>query len=361
MLDLAIETKRPTFKLDLHTSVATDCATAILGPNGSGKTTLLRSIAGLDPTKGKISLGTSCWLDSNDRSNLPVHKRPLGYVSQNPVLIPHLSVEHNIKLALWLQKRKGTSTRPLNFPDIVCAMGLERLLRRKPSQLSGGETSRVALAQALSGRPQLLLLDEPLSSIDIDRKAELIPYLRDILEIYAIPMLFVTHSLSEAVAICDRSMVLKNGNLHIHDATDVVLSKLDMSDVDNKTELGTVLHGTVVDYDPAYQLSRIKCNGALLVVPTVDPSPNGSDVNLRVRSRDVALATSKPQNTSVRNILEGDITDIETTRTQPFAHVFVHCGDDVLRAQLTRAAVDDLGLEKGTKVYALVKSATLEF
>ncbi len=358
MLDLRVQADLTEFHLEVNTEISLDCATAVIGPNGSGKTTLLRSIAGLLPALGSICLDGESWLDSSNNLIVSAHKRPVGYVSQSPVLLPHLTVENNLKFARWLSKYKRNKESSLDMQHVIESLDLHELLKRKPSALSGGETSRVALAQALICHPSVLLLDEPLASIDFDRKAELLPYLRSILSDYEIPMLFVSHSLAEVAALCEQTVVLRHGRIQSEGSTVDVLQGLEASDVVD--DIGVVVHGTVVGHDKEFQLTRIDFCNQHVVVPSTQSTEIDQVVRMRIRALDVALATTKPENISVRNILRGTIQSVEMSTTSPFAQVVVSCGEEAIRAQVTRAAIADLGLNKNMNVFALIKSVTME-
>lgn len=362
MLQVSVSAQYPDFVLDVSTTIPLNCATAIIGPNGSGKTTLIRSVAGLTSVDGRISLGESVWLDADSGTFLPVHKRPVGYMSQSPVLLPHLSVRNNLRFADFLSKRKDNPNERIPVDAIVDSLNVRDLLDRRPHALSGGEVSRVALAQALMCKPRLLMLDEPLASVDVDRKAEFVPYLKSVLREYQVPMLYVTHSLSEVAALCERTVVLRNGQVHMEGETSDVLQNLkETDDVLDEFEAGSVLHGKILRHDPDFHLTYLSSCEQELVVPTQDLIDAGEDVRFRVRARDVSLATSKPEQISIRNILEGRVLQIDDRPDAPHCEVHVRCGDEVIRALVTRASVVDLRIDAGSEVFALIKSVTIEY
>lgn len=362
MLQVSVNAQYPDFVLEISTSIPLNCATAIIGPNGSGKTTFLRSLVGLTPVKGRISIDDSVWLDTVSGTRIPVHKRPVGYMSQTPVLLPHLSVKDNLRFADFLAKRKDARNEGIPVDVVIDSLNVRDLLDRRPHALSGGEVSRVALAQALMCKPQLLMLDEPLASIDVDRKAEFVPYLKSVLRDYQVPMLYVTHSLSEVAALCERTVVLRNGKVHKEGGTTIVLQNLkDTDDVLDEFEAGTVLHGKILRHDPVFHLTYLSSCEQELVVPTQDLIDAGEDVRFRIRARDVSLATSRPEQISIRNILKGKVLQIDDRAEAPHCEVQVGCGDEVIRAVVTRASVFDLGLDVGSQVFALIKSVTIEY
>lgn len=362
MLQVSLNAQYPEFDLNISTNIPLNCATAINGPNGSGKTTFLRSLAGLASVNGRISVDEFVWLDTESKTYVPVHKRPVGYMSQSPVLLPHLSVRDNLRFAGFLARRKDIPTQTIPVDTIVDSLNVRELLGRKPHALSGGEVSRVALAQALMCKPRLLMLDEPLASVDVDRKAEFVPYLKSVLREYQVPMLYVTHSLSEVAVLCERTVVLRNGQVHMEGETTEVLQNLKgTDDVLDEFEAGTVIHGKILRHDPDFHLTYLSSCGQELVVPTQDVIDAGEDVRFRVRARDVSLATSRPERISIRNILKGKVHQIDDRLNAPHCEVHVSCGDEVIRALVTRASVFDLELGVGSQVFALIKSVTIEY
>ncbi len=360
MLQVSIEVTRPSFQLDVDVELPLHGATAVIGPNGSGKTTLLRALIGLERVVGRIELNGACWLDSQSRKCMPVHKRPVGYVSQTPVLLPHLSVEKNLRYAEYFSRRKRAPTEFTQIEEVVASLDLTHLMNRKPSHLSGGETSRVALAQALVCHPSVLLLDEPLASVDVDRKAELLPYLKSAMNEFKIPMLFVSHSLAEVASLCEYTLALRQGKVEQHGSTETVLQTLNTSEIVGESNIGAVVHGSVVEHDSGYQLTKVAVGPHSIAVPNGEDVEPGTEVRIRIRARDVSLATAKPSQISIRNVLQGTVSTIEQDLNSPYANVQIRCGDEVILSQVTRASISDLNLSPGKNVYALVKSVTME-
>lgn len=362
MLRLELSAPFANFHLDVATDIHLDCATAIIGPNGSGKTTLLRTLAGLTRASGRITLDKSIWLETPSKTSMPVHRRPIGYMSQSPVLLPHLSVYNNLKLARFLAKHKSKDSEGLVFDSVVDALNVRNLLDRRPQALSGGETSRVALAQALMSRPKLLMLDEPLASVDVDRKAEFVPYLKSILRDYGVPMLYVTHSLNEVAALCDRTILLRDGKIHLEGETKHVLQSLeDSADLTGEHDAGSIIGGKILRHDENFQLTYLSSCGQQLVVPTQDSMQVGDEVRLRIRARDVSIATARPTRISIRNIMQGEVLRLGSKKDTPHCDVQIRCGSEVIRALVTRASTADLEIEVGSPVFALIKSVTIEY
>lgn len=194
-------------QLDAEADVPAEGVTALTGPSGAGKTTLLRCLAGLARAEGEVVVGDAVWQDA--RRFVPPHRRGIGYVFQEPSLLPHLSVKRNLQYAA---RRAGDGPGPA-FGEAVAMLGLEALLARSPAALSGGERQRVAIARALLSRPRLLLMDEPLSSLDAASKAELLPYLDALHRGLRLPILYVSHDALEIARLADRTLGMAGGRL----------------------------------------------------------------------------------------------------------------------------------------------------
>ncbi len=215
-LDVAIRHRIGAIALDVDLRIGAGL-TAVVGHSGSGKTTMLNAIAGvIRPDTGRIALGDQVFADVARGIWLPPHARRVGYVFQEPRLFPHLSVRGNLGFGRWFARRRAANASigtTASMDDVIELCGLGPLLARRPTQLSGGEKQRVALGRALLSSPQLLLLDEPLASIDVDRRAELLPYLDRLRAELRVPMLYVTHTLSEVETRADRIVSLSEGRV----------------------------------------------------------------------------------------------------------------------------------------------------
>ena len=194
------------FALDVDLTAPSEGITAIFGRSGAGKSTLLRCIAGLERLPGRLIVQGQVWQDG--RTFLPPHRRPVGYVFQEPSLLPHLSVRGNLDYGF----RRATARR-IGFEEAVELLGLKPLLPRSTLKLSGGERQRVAIGRALLAQPELLLMDEPLSSLDVRAKAEILPYLERLHQSLQVPVLYVSHDASEIARIADRLMLMQEGRI----------------------------------------------------------------------------------------------------------------------------------------------------
>jgi len=355
-LDVNIRTGFDDFVLDIEAEFSAQGVSAIFGPSGCGKTTLLRCIAGFQDCSGKIHFNGRPWLDSNRRVNVPPHRRSVGYVFQDALLFPHLSVEGNLAFA----ESRASSAAKFTRPEILDILDLAPLLRRPATDLSGGERQRVALARTLLTQPDLLLLDEPMSALDQARKAELLPYIRNACELSDIPALFVSHAIDEVAQLSQFTMVLDNGQKQIQGPTLTLLDDPVLERLTGRFEAGAVLKATVSGYDDEFQLAQLHCEGSTLAVPSTARPEAGSVLNLYIRARDVSVATSPPIDTSVRNILPGEIDQIRIAPGTPFAELIIRIGEQHLHARITRAAVADLGLRENGVIYALVKSVSFD-
>ncbi|WP_417482743.1 molybdenum ABC transporter ATP-binding protein [Maricaulis sp.] len=355
-LSLQLRSQRGDFRLEVEAAIPLAGITAVFGPSGSGKTSLLRLIAGLDrPAAGRIALGADVWSDRG--VFIPAHKRPAGLVFQDARLFGHLTVAGNLAYAT---RRAGPGETRFDAETIIETLDLAPLLPRRPASLSGGEAQRVALARALLSQPRLLLLDEPMAGLDHARKAELLPYLDTALRQLEIPALYVSHSVEEVVRLADRVLALSQGRVVAMGPAEEVLGDLDIAPLDREFETGAVLAGRLVDHDERLQLSRVDLGGQMLELPMPAALQPGGTVRLRIRARDVAIATLRPQGISIRNVLDARITGINAADNSPYADLLLSVGSGQLKARLTRASVEALQLTPGQAVYALVKSASFD-
>lgn len=347
-----------SFRLDVDFDAPMRGITAIFGPSGCGKTTVLRCVAGLRHLAGRLTVGGTVWQDDDAGVFRKPNQRPVGYVFQEASLFPHLSVQGN--LTYGARRRAGTGhSGELGFDEVVELLGIAGLVERSVSGLSGGERQRVAIGRALLSHPRLLLMDEPLASLDESAKEEILPYLEALHANLAVPILYVSHDVREVARLADTMIVLSNGRNLCEGSVEDVLERLDLDLGESRFESGVVLHARVVDHDPRFQMTHLDHFGQKILIPAAPVQP-GDEVRLRIRARDVALATEKPRSISVRNVLSGTVREIAERRDTAFAEVLVGLGGGRLRARITRDALADLGLTAGAPVYALVKSITIE-
>ncbi len=342
-----------TFAVDLQ--LPSTGVTALFGPSGSGKTTLLRCIAGLVKSPdGLLRVKDEIWQEGS--FFMPIHRRALGYVFQEAGLLPHLSVRRNLEFGL---QRIPPAGRRVQFEQVVDLLGLSRLIdRQDPCSLSGGEQQRVAIGRALLTSPKLLLMDEPLSSLDPASKQEILPYLERLHGALDVPMLYVSHSLDEVTRLADHVVLMDAGQIVVSDSLDAVQSRLDLP-MAHLDDAGIVIEACVAGHDEIYHLSRLDFSGGKLWVSRVD-CPVGSRVRARVLARDVSIATVAPQGTSITNILAARIAEIED-EGHDRVNLRLLVGDgQTLLSRITRRSRDQLGLAVGRDVFAQVKSVAVK-
>lgn len=354
-LSVDVRVTFPEFTLSVAHAFPGHGITALFGPSGCGKSTLLRVIAGFERgATGRVAFGGEVWQDA--RSRTAPHLRGVGYVFQDARLFPHLTTRGNLDFA---QKRAASMPARYSFDDVVDVLDLAPLFDRRATQLSGGERQRVAIGRTLLARPRLLLMDEPLAALDTRRKGEILPYISRLPKAFDLPILYVTHALEEVTQLCDRIVALAAGQVVASGGVAETLERLDLADVQGRFEAGTVLTGRVTTQDAALHLTRVDLGGASLEVPRIGLDP-GAEVRLRVRARDVSLARVRPEGLSIRNILPTRVLEIRAEPATAYAEVLLDLGGQHLRARITRAAVQDLGLAIGAEPFALVKSVSFD-
>ncbi|RKZ13520.1 molybdenum ABC transporter ATP-binding protein [bacterium] len=351
-IDARFRIKRGEFSLDVDLALPESGVTAIFGPSGCGKTTLLRAIAGLERVPdGQLKFGDQVWQAPGQF--LAPHCRPLGYVFQEPSLFAHLDVRGNLEYGL---KRLNGQAQTVSLDRAVELLGIERLLRRRPHELSGGEQQRVAIARALAVSPSILLLDEPLAALDQQLKQEILPYLESLQRELEIPILYVSHSRDEVARLADHMVLLADGQVQATGAVSDLFSRLDLP-LAHDPDAETVIEAEVVAHDDAYGLSYLEFPGGRFAV-TGKPLPAGRRVRLQVQARDVSLTLSRQDKTSILNVFPATVEELAREGS---ARVIVRLmlGSVPLLARVTRKSAEELGLQPGAQVYAQVKSVAL--
>jgi molybdate transport system ATP-binding protein len=352
-LALSLALARPGFTLEVACEFAARGVTALFGRSGSGKTTLLRCIAGLERfARARVRFDDEVWQDQSQF--VPTHRRALGYVFQEPSLFPHHDVRGNLEFGL---RRLAPAQRKIQLEEAVSLLGLETLLRHRSEQLSGGERQRVAIARALLASPRLLLLDEPLSSLDETSKAEILPHLERLHDSLSIPMIYVSHALGEVMRVADQLILLDDGRIRAAGPLQELLTREDLP-LAHLDSAGAVLEGTIEAHDPAYHLSFVSIPGGRVAL-ALKALPIGHRVRVRVDARDVSVALKPPELTSISNILPATVLDLVPDRDPAEVTVRLALGNERLLARLTRRSADQLGLARGTPLYAQIKSVAL--
>ncbi|MCP5081053.1 MAG: molybdenum ABC transporter ATP-binding protein [Alphaproteobacteria bacterium] len=357
-LQLSAELALSDFTLKIDEEIALSGITALFGPSGSGKSTVLRILAGLEGrAAGRVVFEDTVWADSARNTFVPPHRRPVGLVFQDGRLFPHLSVIGNLRYA---ESRSPAEQRAIGFDQVVDALDLATLLERKPDGLSGGEKQRVALARTILSQPGLLLLDEPLSALDVRRKGELLPFIEKVPDVFDIPTIFVSHAVDEVARLADQAIILVDGKVSVRGELPELFQQLDMHGFTGNFEAGAVVEARVTGHDAEYKLTMLDLDGRKIQMPMVASLNMGDQVRLRIRARDVSLALSKPEDMSIRNCLPALIEEVRAEPNTAFAEVLVRIGQQALRARITRQSAVELKLEPGGEVFALVKSVSFD-
>lgn len=344
---------RSSFVLDVDLEIPATGVTAIFGQSGSGKTSLLRCIAGLEKNSaGFLSIQGKVWQDQ--QQFIPTHKRPIGYVFQDAALFPHLTAKGNLKYAM---KRAVSPVEYAQYEHIVDLLGIRTILNRYPQKLSGGEKQRVAIARALLINPTILLLDEPLASLDMERKQEILPYLERLKTELKIPILYVSHSTNEIARLADTLVALNNGQVVASGPLLECLSRLDFP-IKLGEDTGVVINAKVVEINKKWSLARVSFAGGELWVRD-SGYPVGNNVRVRILARDISLALNHHTDSSIVNILSGMVEEIADDLHPAMALIRIKVADEFFIARITRRSVNNLNLTLGQPVWMQIKSAAL--
>jgi len=328
---------------------------ALFGPSGCGKTTTVHAIAGLlRPDAGIVRVGGATLFDSTRGIDVPAERRRIGYVFQDARLFPHLDVLRNLRYGA---KRAPDDGPRIAFDEVVELLGLGPLLARRPRQLSGGERQRVALGRALLCRPRVLLLDEPLASLDAARRAELLPYLERLRDRLAVPMIYVSHQFEEVLRLATHVVLLRAGRVVAQGDVAAVSLAPELRAMVGSDALGAVVEGEIETVDVAAGLARLRVGGGRLMIQADELSP-GRRVRVQLLARDLILGVEPPRGLSVRNCLEGTLVHLAPDAARTHL-VEVDIGGPRLIAQVTTNASAELNLGLGRRVWVLVKTVSL--
>ncbi len=356
-IQIQLELEYPGFRLDVDMQLPGRGVSAFFGPSGCGKTTLLRILAGLEHrATGRIVIGDDLWMDSTARTFVPTHQRGIGYVFQDAQLFPHLSVSENLDYGQRRALARGRNL-PVDRSSTIELLGIGGLLQRNPETLSGGERQRVAIARALLAGPRLLLLDEPLASLDLDRKREVLPYLERLHQSLQIPVLLVSHALEEIVRIADHLSLIRDGRMVASGPLLQILSRMDLPEV-RTHDMGVVLEGIVTDNDEAFGLVAVSAPGVQLVVPHA-PMPLHSVIRLQILPGDVSLTLEPTPLSSVLNQIPACIQSIESAHGSAHVQVLLDAGGSPLIARITRRSCERLALKPGQALWAHIKAVAV--
>ncbi len=358
MLEFSARWRAGRFSLDatFHTGPG---ITALFGRSGAGKTTILGLIAGLSrPSSGRIVIGGRVLFDSQSGIDLPTHRRSVGYVFQEGRLLPHLTVRQNLMYGSFFAARQGSATGRTRLEPVANLLGISELLGRYPATLSGGEKQRVAIGRALLAEPLVLLLDEPLASLDAPRKAEILYYIERLREELGVPIVYVSHSLDEVVRLADSLVLLSDGRVLGSGPLRDMMGRMELRPYLGRHEGGAVIEARVATQDLESGLARLEFAGGVLEVPDVEALV-GERLRIRVRARDVSIALSRPAGVSIRNVLAGTVLAL-SAEEGPSLDVELEVGGALLIARITKKSAAELALAPGKPVFALVKSVSID-
>jgi molybdate transport system ATP-binding protein len=362
MLSVSLAKQREGFSLRVEFEAPTPGIVALFGRSGCGKSTTVDLIAGLlKPDAGHVRLDGATLVDTTTGVSVSAEHRRIGYVFQDARLFPHRDVTGNLRYGL--KRAKGVPQR-ISFDEVVSLLGLEALLPRRPHQLSGGERQRVALGRALLSQPQLLLLDEPLASLDAARREDVLPYLEALRDRLSIPMIFVSHQFDEVLRLATHVVLLVDGKVAAQGSASEVSLVPALRAIVGHEAVGAVVDGIITSVDTEKRLADLRLAGGTLRISArdvLDPRRVqhgvGSVVRVQLLARDIILATEPPHALSVRNSLEGTVVDLADDDDEVLVRVDIG-GANVL-SRVTRAAIEALRLQRGSRVWVLIKAVSL--
>ncbi len=326
--------------------------TALFGPSGSGKTTLVNLVAGLErPQEGRIAFDGEIWSDAERGLFVPPHRRRIGYVFQEGRLFPHLTVRQNLGYA---RRFTPAAERRESLERVVDLLGIGRLLDRRPANLSGGEKQRVALGRALMASPRLLLMDEPLSALDNERKSAILPDIERIRDEVGIPILYVSHAIEEVARLATRVVVLAGGRATAIGAPDEVLNVVPSAT--GVLQPGNFLHAVVTGHSPEEGLTLADSRAGALFLRQAEMAV-GTHIRVFVPTSEIVLATTLPDGISTLNRLSGHVVALADSGHSVM--VTVDCGGERLVAEVTRRSAAGLGLAPGKPVHLLFKTVSI--
>jgi molybdate transport system ATP-binding protein len=360
VLTVSVQHRFGSFAIDAAFEAAGGL-TALFGRSGAGKTSLVNAIAGLlRPQRGHIAIDGAVLTDTGRGVFVPSRRRRIGYVFQEGRLFPHMTVRQNLLYGRWFapqgDRKAGGGTG--DFDQVVELLGIGRLLARRPANLSGGEKQRVAIGRALLARPRLLVMDEPLASLDEARKAEILPYIERLRDAAGVPVVYVSHQIAEVTRLATTMVVLSEGRVAAVGPPEAVMGRIDLFPLTGRAEAGALLHTRVAGHDVEFGLTVLEGAAGKLRVPQLDLAV-GSSLRVRIRARDVMIALAPPERLSALNVLPGIVAELGRA-DRPIVEIRLDCGGEALVARLTRRSVETLGLAPGRPVFAVIKSIAFD-
>ena len=353
-LTVRLRHRFPSVQLDIDFTVPSPGVTALFGPSGAGKSVTIAVAAGLlRPDACRVEIDGQVLADTETGVWLPPERRRVGLVFQDARLFPHMSVATNLRFG-----QRRTAPGPIQFDDVVDLLGIAALLTRRPHTLSGGERQRVAIGRALLAQPHLLLMDEPLASLDDARKAEILPYLTRLKTALRLPVIYVTHALDEVNQLADSLVLLAAGRVTGSGTVSQVAARTDLP-LARRDDAGALLLCRVVAHDAGRELTRLESGGTSFWVPLLD-APLQSECRVRIPAREVILAGKPPEAISLHNVVPGIVRRITAQLERRSVLVEIALPNGALLSRVTPDAIMRLGLSPGGPVLALIKSTSIE-
>ena len=350
MLHIDVKKQLGTLPLEAHLDIPSQGVTALFGLSGSGKSSLINLVSGLiNPDEGVIALNDRELFNSAENVCVPINQRNIGYVFQDARLFPHYTVNGNLRYGM-----KNTSKDEFNY--IVELLGIGHLLKRYPITLSGGEKQRVAIGRALLMDPEILLMDEPLSALDLPRKRELMNYLERLSKEINIPILYVTHSLDELLRLAERVVLLTNGKVEAYDVLESIWESPLFLPWKQENEQSAVLSLPVFMHNPSYKMTALSIGDQNIWINQVEAQIN-EKVRICIHSSDVSISLNKVEQSSIRNTLYGRIVKILELENR--VDLKLDIGGKHLWASISKWSFHDLALQVGQLVYAQIKAISV--
>jgi molybdate transport system ATP-binding protein len=348
-----------TFRLNVEFETPMQGVTALFGPSGCGKTTILRCIAGLSRLAGRLVVGTEVWQDDAAGTFRATYERPIGYVFQEPSLLPHLSVRSNLLYGYRRALRAG-GTAAVRPGEVIDLLGIGDLLERAPGALSGGERQRIALGRALLAQPQVVLMDEPLAALDQTTKEEILPYFERLFNALAVPGVYVSHDIAEIDRLAKYMVMLEAGQVITFGPLNDVLTEC-RSPFALSQEASTVLDARVMAFDEKHGLTLLEVDRERLWMPG-SVSDAARPHRIRVAARDVSLALTRPSLSTILNIVPVRVLEIHAVnraQVNVLLSIGHQHGGAKLLARITSRAQELLGFGPGQDIYAQIKAVSL--
>jgi molybdate transport system ATP-binding protein len=353
-LSVLLRHRYASVQMDMAFDVPTPGVTVLFGPSGAGKSTIMAAAAGLlRPDECRIVIDGDVLADTASGVWLPPERRRMGLVFQDARLFPHMSVATNLRFGL-----RRAPAGPVKLDEVVDLLGIDALLPRRPHTLSGGERQRVAIGRALLAQPHLLLMDEPLASLDSARKAEIMPYLTRLKTALKLPILYVTHALDEVTQLADSLVLIEAGRVIGSGPLSEIAARADLP-LAQRDDATALLVCRVAEHDTARDLSRLEGSGATLWVPLLDASL-GAERRVRIPAREVILASQPPASISLHNVVPGEVRRITPEAVLRSVLVEIALPGGALISRVTPDAIVRLVLAPGRPVLALIKSTSIE-